>query len=136
MPKIEIPKRLRAEDYSNEYKALISKLSITFTPFMDSVYRVLNGGIDFENLNQQIDDVVIITDSAGLAINPPKIKKKVSGRIRGSIVVNAVNMLNPNVFPVSAPFVQTIDANDIITIQHVGGLQPNSQYRLTIQFIG
>ncbi len=131
--KIPIPGRLRTEDYSEKDRPLVSKLSEALTPFMDNVYRALNGGIDYENLNQQIVDVVVKTDSTGKVINPPKIKVTIAGRIRGGLVVNSVNLKNPGVFPLSAPFISFTHAEGIVNILNVGGLQPNSEYRLTIQ---
>lgn len=134
--KPELPKRIRTEDYESDERAMVGKLSESLTPFMDSVYRVLDGGIDYDNLNQQLVDIVVLIDSTGKVINPPKVKVTLRGRVRSGIVVNSYNMKNPNVYPVSAPFINFVHSDDIVSILNVGGLQPNSQYRLTIQFGG
>lgn len=132
--KMEVPRRIRTEDYSTDEASIIGKLSVVINPFMDSVYRILNGRVDYENLNQQLLDVVVTMDGTGKVINPPKIKTTVAGRIRAGIVVNSVNVKNPTVFPVSAPFINFTHSDNAITILNVGGLQPNSEYRLTILF--
>lgn len=134
--KPELPKRIRTEDYESDERTMVGKLSESLTPFMDSVYRVLDGGIDYDNLNQQLVDIVVLIDSTGKVINPPKVKVSIRGRVRSGIVVNSYNMKNPNVYPTSAPFINFVHSDDIVSILNVGGLQPNSQYRLTIQFGG
>lgn len=64
MPKIQQPKRIRIEDFKEENKDLISKLSDLVVPFMDDVFRVLDGNIDFDNLNRQIVDIEVMIDAS------------------------------------------------------------------------
>lgn len=133
--KIEIPRQIRLEDFEEDEKEMISKLSRNLTPFMDSVYRVLDGGVDYDNLNRKLIDIDVITDSAGLVFNAPQIKSTLRGRVKAVSVMNAVNLINPNIYPVSAPFISFSSNADIITILNVTGLQANSQYRLTVELV-
>lgn len=133
--KIEIPRQIRAEDFAEDEQELITKLSRNLTPFMDSVFRVLDGGVDYENLNRQFLDIDVIIDGAGLVTNVPQIKSKLRGRVRGINVLNAINLINPSVYPTATPFISFTTNADIVTILNVTSLQANSQYRLSIELI-
>lgn len=133
--KIEIPRQIRAEDFAEDEQQLVSKLSRNLTPFMDSVFRVLDGGVDYENLNRQFLDIDIIIDASGLVSNAPQIKSKLRGRVRGINVLNAINLVDPSIYPTSAPFISFTTNADIVTILNVTSLQVNSQYRLSIELI-
>lgn len=133
--KIEIPRQIRAEDFAEDEQELVSKLSRNLTPFMDSVYRVLDRGVDYENLNRQFMDVDINIDSSGSVSNAPQIKSNLRGRIRGLLVLSANNLVDPSVYPTSAPFVSFTTNANIVTILNVTGLQANSQYRLSVELI-
>ena len=133
--KIEIPRQIRAEDFAEDEQELINKLSRNLTPFMDSVFRALDGGVDYENLNRQLLDVDILIDASGLVTNAPQIKSKLRGRVRGINVLNAINLINPAIYPTATPFISFTTNADIVTILNVTSLQPNSQYRLSIELI-
>lgn len=133
--KIEIPRQIRAEDFAEDEQQLVSKLSRNLTPFMDSVFRVLDGGVDYENLNRQFLDIDIIIDASGLVSSAPQIKSKLRGRVRGINVLNAINLVDPSIYPTSAPFISFTTNADIVTILNVTSLQVNSQYRLSIELI-
>ena len=133
--KIEIPRQIRAEDFAEDEQELVSKLSRNLTPFMDSVYRVLDRGVDYENLNRQFIDVDINIDALGTVSNAPQIKSNLRGRIRGVLVLSANNLVDPTVYPSSAPFVSFTTNSNIVTILNVTGLQANSQYRLSVELI-
>ena len=44
-------RRIRTEDFDDEYKGLVSKLSYAINEFQDQTIFNLNKGIDFKNLN-------------------------------------------------------------------------------------
>lgn len=133
--RIEIPRQIRTEDFSEDERELVSKLSRNLTPFMDSVYRVLDHGVDYENLNRHYQDIDITIDGTGSILNPPQIKTDLRGRVRGIIVLNAVNLVNPTVYPTTAPFVSFTINGNIVSILNVTGLQAGSQYRLSIELV-
>jgi hypothetical protein len=133
--KIQIPPRIRVEDYAQEDQELVGKLSGNISNFMDEVYRAINGGIDFENLTSKLIDVDIIISSSGALVNPPQAKNVTNSRLKGIVVVNAINLVNPGVYPTTTPFVSWTTTNNIINILNVTGLQNGSQYRLTLQLI-
>lgn len=136
MAKIQIPKKIRAEDFKAEDQELVGKLAFALNDFMDGVYSVFNGGIDFENLNRQVTTVTVNIDKDGKIANAPQIKLTVNGgRIKGINVLNAVNVNNTSVFPVSSPFISYSTASNLLTILNITGLQANSQYQLTLELV-
>jgi hypothetical protein len=137
MGKIQEPKRIRIEDFKSEEKELIGKISDMVTPFMDDVFNVLDGRLDFENLNRQIVDLELLIDAAGKVVNSPQVKTTFkTQRVRGINVINAVNLGNSSVYPTSLPMVNFTINGAIMTVLNITGLQANSRYKLTLELIG
>lgn len=137
MPKIQTPIRIRIEDFGEDYKELIGKIGSTYNSFTDDVYGILSNGIDFDNLNRQLVDISVTIDSSGKVTNSPQIKSTLkTTKVRGINVVNAINLVNSNIYPISTPFISFTINNNIVTILNVAGLQSGSQYKLTLELIG
>lgn len=137
MSKIEVPRQIRTEDFPTEYQGLVAKLSMLLTPFMNSVYYVLDGRVDYVNLNRQIISVRVITDAAGNMTNPPviQISDKIN-KVSGVVVLSANNLINPNTYLTSAPFVHFRQFEKKVSIQYITGLAPNTEYSFTFEVIG
>lgn len=137
MGKIQTPTRIRIEDFSEENRELIQKIAFIYNSFSDGVYQTLSGGVDFENLNRQVLDITINIDASGKVVNNPQIKSTLKTvKVIGINVLNAINQVNSNIYPISSPFVSFTINNNIVTILNVTGLQPGSQYSLTLELIG
>lgn len=135
--KIQVPKRIRVEDFKAEEQELIAAIGGAVNDFQDEVYRVLNSGIDFTNLSQQIITIDLTTNSSGGLINPPPIKFNVPGyKYQGNTVISAISLTNSNTYPVSHPFLSLTPNNNILTILNCTGLPPSSSFRLTVILIG
>lgn len=135
MGKIQIPKKLRVEDFSGDNKELIEKIAFIYNSFSDEVYQSLNGGLDSSNINRQLVDLTVKLSPSGVVTSQQQIKILVSGRIRGVNVISANNTVNSTIYPLSAPFVTFTTNNNILTILNVSGLQPNSEYKLCLELI-
>jgi hypothetical protein len=137
MPKIQQPKRIRIEDFKDDQKDLITKISDLVAPFMDDVFRALDGSIDFDNLNRQIVDIEVMINASGQVVNNPQVKTTFkTQKVRGINVINAVNLVNSSVYPTSLPMVNFTINGSLMTILNIVGLQANSRYRLTLELIG
>lgn len=135
MGKIQIPKQIRSEDFDEEQRGLVDKIAGTYNDFVGEVYRVLTNGIDYENLNRQITVITVTMSATGAVLQEPKIKVTASGKVRGVSVLSAVNVNKIDVYPTTAPFVSwSLNAN-LLTILNITGLQPSSQYQLTLELI-
>lgn len=133
--RIQIPKKLRAEDFKSDQQDLIQKIAYVYNSFCDEVYSVLNKNIDYENLNRQIIDIIVKIGDTGEVLSTPQIKTSVRGKIRGLLVLNALNQVNSRIYPTSAPFVSWTINGDILTILNITGLQNNSEYKLTLELV-
>lgn len=136
MSKMQIPKKIRFEDFEGEQQDLIKRLGYALNPFFDELYSILNNNIDFNNLNRELAEVTINIDASGNLVNPPQIKLKILYQLRGMNVIRATNLINTNVYPLNSPFVSWTINGTIISILNVSGLQNNSQYSLLLELIG
>lgn len=133
MSKLQIPKKLRVEDFEQDDQALISKIAFVYNVFADEVYNTLNKNIDYDNLNRQFVTINVFIDNTGKLINPPQIKTLLNGRVRGLNVLNAINLIDSSIYPTTAPFISWTINSDILTILNITGLQNNSQYSLSLE---
>lgn len=129
-------RRIRSEDFEQEYQGLIQKLSYALNEFIDQTIFVLDKKVDFRNLNQQVVDIDVRTDGTGALVNPPAIRTTVNGKVIGLSVINATNLLNSNIIPTAQPFLQFTIGESSVSILKASGLQANSQYRLKVLLIG
>lgn len=139
MAKIELPKKIRAEDYPQDQQSIISKLSDPFNDLADSFYNALTKSLDFSNMNRDLVQVNVVIDGTGKVSNLPQVRFNLrSGAPKGVTCVRAFNSVNPNIFPTSSPFVNWTATNTPNTIQilSVTGLPVNSQFILTLELIG
>ncbi len=136
MAKLEAPKRIRAEDYDKDDRNLVNRLGGTINDFQDSVYQILNGRIDFENLARRVVNVEVQTDATGKLLNTVQVKTNLNSKVIGINCIDATNLTSPSTFPLSHPFVSfTITTVGTITIINVTGLQNNSRYSLRLELI-
>lgn len=133
---MQIPQQLRTEDFASDEQEMIGKIARILNQPLSEIYNILNGNIDFTNLNRQLSSVDAVIDSSGKIINPPQIKITLKTSINGINVISAVNLLNPGTYPTSTPFVSYNINGNILTILNITGLQSSSQYRLTLEIIG
>ncbi len=127
---IQLPRKIRPDDYPDENKEAMGILGNIYNTFVDDVYRSISTP-DTEIIKYTVN----INAGSGL-INPPQIKANLSSKIKGLTVINSINLKFPNIYPISYPFISwTIAGNGLISIQNITGLQANSQYELTIQII-
>ena len=137
MGKVQIPKKIRAEDFKSDDQALISKLSYPFNDLADSFYFNLNKALDFDNMNRDLINVNVNINATGGVANLPQVKYNLRTKPRGVVCVNAVNSVNPNIYPTQSPFVSwSLNSDGTLQILNVTGLQVNSQYILTLEIIG
>lgn len=133
MSKIQIPRKLRAEDFKTDQQDMVSKLGDIYNTFVDEVYNTLNGRLDNTNLNRQYVDVDVLINSTGSLTSQPQIKTTVFGRVKAVYVGNAINLTNPGTYPTAAVGVSFTTNGNLLTLLSVTGLQANSQYKLTLE---
>jgi len=125
--------KISAEDYPDEFQEAIGILADTYNPFVDELETILNGNIDFENLNQITFQIEITVDSTGKPISGGKATLSGKNQPLGLQVIKAQNLTSSNTYPTSQPFISyTPSGTGIIQFNNISGLQANNKYRLTI----
>jgi hypothetical protein len=135
MGKIQVPKKIRTEDFEPDDQKMADKLGFVYNDNADIVYQTLTKGVDYENLKRQLVTFVVNIDKNGKVAQSPEIKLNLVGRVLGVQVLNAVNINNVNIFPTTAPFVSWNVNSNILRILNITGLQASSQYQLTLDIV-
>ena len=135
MGKIRTPSRIREEDFSEENREDISKLT-SINDFQDDVVSTLNGNIDFENLNRQKAQFDVTTDASGTPVNPPQIKLSLKSKPYGVHIVRMDNLLSPGTYPAYMPFIGFTFNDVLLTITAIKGLTASAKYRIYVEIIG
>lgn len=132
MARLNNVKRIITEDFEPQYQTLISRLGYVLNQFMSDTVNIVNGNIDFDNLNQNLIEFDISVDSTG---KPIKVSSINVGKInpRGLTVIRVQSLTNSTSYPTSTPFISyTPIGNNSVTINNITGLQPNITYKLTV----
>ena len=133
--KMQIPKKLRVEDFKSDQQDLVSKIAFVYNVFADEVYAILNGNVGTDNTNSQDVEIIVKMDASNMVINSPQIKTNGKGKVKGIIVLNAVNQVNPSTYPTTWPGINFTINGDILTILNITGLQASSEYKLTLRLV-
>jgi len=141
MSKLQAPKRLRNEDFDEEYQDLISKIAYAMNVFNEDVYRAFSGNVSMENLNQEVISVNIQTgdnyEVDGQLKNPPRIALNIASKPEGIICIKADNKTNPQTFAINQPFVSyTLIDSKTVSILNVSGLRNSSEFILKLLIVG
>jgi hypothetical protein len=104
--------------------------------FMDEVFRAINGNLNFQNLDRQVKTFSVKIDGSGLVVSPPQIKMTINSKPSGINIISATNLDSSSTYPTTAPFISYTFSEQLMTIKNISGLQPNSNYSLTIEIIG
>ena len=127
-------KRLVVEEFKKEDQEMIEKLSTYYNFFVENVTNVVNGNIDFDNMNRSDIQFTVTVGANGVPTRDLNITSN-SGAI-GINVLRAENLTNTSTFPSTAPFVSyTPSGTGVYKIEHITGLQANNQYRITAELI-
>ncbi len=137
MPKIEIPSKIRVENFSEEDRSTASGIAAVYNQFVDQLYFLLNGALDDANINVQNVTFNVVTDGTGKIVNNPTVKFSLRNRtISGATCIKALCLNNIQQYPLSWPGMTYDVNNDTIIIKNITGLQANSQYSLTFRLFG
>lgn len=132
MSKIDNVRRIVVEDYEEEFRPLIEKLSFILNRFMDQTVLQINGNIDVDNL--KVDRLTFKTKLTG---GSPDTDLQVKTKIKkpaGTWVIRALNKTTGTNYPTTAPFIsyEHNSSTGIMTIKDITGLQDSDEWELTI----
>lgn len=109
---------------------------------MQQVITVLQHGVDFNNLNQQIVTFTVSVDTNGKPTTPVQFQNTLLTKVIGIVCINALNTSSVIRFPQAAPFISYTTNANLVTINNIAGLsipsgQTNSDiYTFTILTYG
>src|SRR6185503_2308944 len=122
MGKIEIPSKIRAEDFEKEDREVASNIGAIYNQFVDQLYFLINGGLYSDNLNRQYVDVTVTINGSGQVINSPIIKLTMRSKPRMVHCGRAVCLTNNQMYPTGTPFVSFAINNNTLVITNITNL--------------
>ena len=132
MPSIDTVKRIIADEFKAEDREVAERIGNIYNYFAEQVTNVLNGNVDYENLKQNIMQLTVSVNSAGNHVKKTQFSANIG--LRGTSVVNALNLVNSANYLNGQPFITwSTNGAGIYTINNITGLRPNEEYRLTIE---
>jgi len=132
MAKVPDLKRVTIEDFSSEDRNLVEKLAFIINSFHEQVRSALSKNIDFENLAQETRVLSFSTGIVGQPLNTVSFKSGLVNKIQGITIVRTVITSDNTSFPTELPIISWSQNASLVTITNIGGLQPETQYELTI----
>lgn len=125
-------KRLAKEDFPSQYHDLIEKLAFPLNSHMEQVRNLFNGNIDYQNLTQELITLSLQTNSTGQPINKQTFKSNLKNKVRGIIVISANITSSVLSYPQQAPFISFSQDSNLVTINNISGLAPETKYDLLL----
>lgn len=134
MPFIDTVKRIKTDEFKKEDREVAERIGNIYNYFAEQVTNVLNGNIDFSNLQRSVITLTVIVDANGTPTNTLQFSNNIG--LQGVQVIRAVNTTNRVNFVTGQPFVSfTSEGTGVYTIENIKGLNPNENYTLTIELI-
>lgn len=135
--KIPSYKRINIEDFSDEEQQLVQKLASTLNISIDTLYSGLNNRLNFkDNFDSTQKTFNIQVDTNGNPISPTGFKLNTINntipRAVGSLVINALNTTNSDVYPTGGIFISFTQNQDVITINNITGLPSGYVFQITV----
>lgn len=127
-------KRLDKQNFKPEDQQLIELLAFTINNDMEVLYNALKRRVSLkDNIFCTVKDVQVVVTSGGIPKNTASIRlEEPTMRVLGCQVIRAINQDNVTTYPNSAPFVSFTQNSSVVNINHVTGLQADTNYLLTI----
>lgn len=128
--------RVRTEDYPEESRDIVSKLSVSINSIVDQLNIAFNKSIDFRNLNMQVSTLNITVDSSGNPNQPTSMSNGLKTKCVGLTVIKALDSSGNNATLSAAPFISFTEANNQLSITNIKGLNQDQSYSLTVLCLG
>lgn len=134
MAQISNVRRIIVEDFPEDTRETVGKLSEILNNFMDETTEVLQGNIDYDNLARIKFIFDVVVDANGV----PQGVRQINTGLRsysGKTIIDAQS-LQGGANVVSTPYIDlTNRGNGVFQINQIFGLPPGKKIRLTVEFI-
>lgn len=135
MSKLPDIKRITKDDFDSQYQGLIDRLAFPLNSFMEQVRNILNKGVDFDNLAQELVTVTIQTNDVSMPISKVSFKTNLTNRIKGIMVISGQITSDNTSYVTQYPFISFTQNNSVITINNISGLDKQKTYSFLLQLI-
>lgn len=130
-------KRLLSNDFPQDQRSLIDKLSFSLNNGIEAIYDALNKKLTFkDNFFATEKDIDIIVDSNGTPKNTTFIGTDFGGQVRNVLVGKAENLTVSSNYPTGSVWISWEGTTNGIQVVNVRGLVPNNSYRLRVLMFG
>lgn len=129
MPILPNFRRWLVEDFDEKDQGFVRRAGQSLNEFADHVHNILNSNIDFHNLAQEIRSIIVKTDNTGGLLLSTRVATE--RRAMGVSVIRAQKIPYNSKGSIS-PFIVWDNVSNGIIINEIGGLEPDSSYRLTL----
>jgi hypothetical protein len=129
-------RRIFTQDFSEDYKDLIEKLSTTLNNGIEILYNLGNKNITLsDNISCTVKDIQLIVDSSGTPKNTTSfiLDETVKTRqVIGVTVLDVQNLTNSANLPSSQPFVSWTQSSGNVIINKIKGLPAGDNFRIRL----
>lgn len=128
------PKLIRSSDFPQDNQEFASMLGNILNITLEQLYSVLDRGVDFNNLNQDIITFQVKVDSTGTPKGTLELKSSLKSKIRGTQVIKVVG----NTYPTSNPLISFdySSTNNTIMVNNITSLTADVAYTITVILYG
>lgn len=132
MTRLTNVQRIIIEDFQEEDRDTVSKLANILNYYMTQNTDIINGRLDYDNINKELVTIDVTVDENGNPIQSTTFTSQQG--LTGGTVLRAQNLTNGVVYPTGQPFISfTPTQATLYKINNITGLQPNNRYRLTYE---
>lgn len=132
MSRIDEPRRLNVDEFPEDSRETISRLSEYYNYFVEQVTNAINGNIDYDNRKEKLIELLITTDTSGQPT--PQLKFVQDAGLIGTSVIRVDNLTNASIYPESHPFMSFSTSGDgVYTVTNITGLRASTKYRVVIE---
>lgn len=132
MARLNNVQRIIIEDFQQDDRETVSKLANILNYFMTQTTDIINGRLDYDNINKQLVTIDVTVDENGTPIQAVNFAAE-SG-LKGGVVIKAQNLTNSVVYPLAQPFISfTPVQSGLYKVNNIKGLQAGNKYRLTYE---
>lgn len=135
--KVSSWRSLNKDDFDEKDGPLIETLATPINSAMDEIYNNLNNNLDFtNNINATIASFQVAVGTDGNPKSLVKFKLKTNQTVvQGIIPIALKTNTNQNIIPASGVFVSGVQDGNLVTVQNIKGLTPDTAYNVTVLVI-
>lgn len=134
--KLQNPQRIVLEDFAEEDRELVERLSNILNNHMENVFNILNSNVDFDNLKQEKIVFKVTVDANGKPIRTTQFASKLFTNTLDCIVTYCRNLTNSTSYPTAMPLVSfNPQGGGLYKILNIAGISANEEYEIHLVLI-